>query len=124
MTDTLTALSTGEKRGKFSGMLQEWLEGIAAAYVTKLKMEPAAARAAAELALATIQEHSAGCASYISKSHLWHVSEVHRRIYHRFTGNNHGQLARDFDRTERQIYSIIERVGREEFDKKQCKLFE
>ena len=114
---------TEEKKGKFSGILQEWLDAIAAAYIAEMKMDPAAARSAAELALATIQEHSAGCASYISKSHLWHISEIHRRIYRRFTGNNHSQLAREFNRTERQIYTIIERVGREEFEKKQGKLF-
>lgn len=112
-----------EKRGKYTGMLMEWLEEITAVYMADLKMTPDNARSAAELALATIQAHSAGCASYIAKGHLWAVTEKHRRIYRRFTGANHGQLAREFGLTERQVYTIIERVGREEFERKQIKLF-
>ena len=114
---------TEEKRGKYTGMLQEWLDAITENYTSELKMEPGIARTAAELALATIQEHSAGCASYISKGHIWHISEKHRRIHRRFTGANHSQLAREFGLTERQIYTIVERVGREEFERKQGKLF-
>ena len=115
---------TDEKRGKFSTLLAELADQIAAGYIEELKFTPEEARRAAELAMEMIRAHAGGGALYIAKGHLWAVTKKHRMIYRRFTGANHAALAREFDLTERMIYSIVANVGREEFDKKQCKLFE
>ena len=114
---------TDEKRGKFSTLLAELADQIAAGYREELKMSPEDAKRAADMAIEMIRTHAGGGALYIAKGHLWAVTEKHRRIYRRFTGANHGQLAREFGLTERMIYTIVERVGREEFERKQCKLF-
>ena len=111
------------KRGKFSSLLAELVVVITEGYVDELKMPPDNARRAAEMAMEMIRTHAPGSALYIAKGHLWAVTEKHRRIYRRFTGANHSQLSREFDLTERQIYSIIAMVGAEEFEKKQGKLF-
>ncbi len=112
------------KRGKFTEVLEQLVAGIAAVFVTEFKDTPELAHRRAELAMGAIQGQAAGTGVYIGKGHLWAVTEKHRRIYRRFTGDNHAQLAREFDLTERQIYTAIERVGQEEFERKQCKLFE
>lgn len=113
--------TTGDK---YPSVMAEWLEAITDKYVEELKMPPDAARSAAEVAMATIQELSYGGAVYIPKGYLFHVSEKHRRIYRRFDGRNHAQLAREFDLTARQIYTIVERIQQEEFERKQGKLFD
>ncbi|GAC1453180.1 MAG: hypothetical protein PVSMB11_13410 [Desulfuromonadaceae bacterium] len=111
-----------EKPGKFSALLTGLVDVISEGFSAELKMPAENARKAAEMAMEIIYNHSAGSALYIAKGHLWAVTEKHRRIYRRFTGANHTQLAREFDLTSRQIYSIIAMVGQEEFEKKQCKL--
>lgn len=118
------AVVDNEKRGKFSQLLAELGDHIVAGYMEELKMPPEDAKRAADMALEVIRAHAGGGALYIAKGHLYAVTEKHRRIYRRFSGANHAALAREFDLTERQIYSIIAMVGQEEFDRKQCKLFE
>lgn len=112
------------KRGKYTEVLEQLVEGIAAGFIEEYKDSTEDARTRAELAMSRIQAEASGTGIYIAKGHLWHISEKHRRIFRRFSGNNHAQLAREFDLSERQVYSIIAAVGREEFDKRQCKLFE
>jgi len=112
------------KRGKFTEVLEQLVSAIAVGYVEEFKDTPEVARKRAEQAMSRIQAEAPGTGIYIGKGHLWYVDEKHRRIYRRFTGANHAALAKEFALTERQIYSIIAMVGQEEFDKKQCKLFE
>ncbi|MDA8412998.1 MAG: hypothetical protein M0023_04330 [Desulfobacteraceae bacterium] len=112
------------KRGKYTEVLEQLVAGIAAGYMEEFKDPAEIARKRAELAMSRIQAEASGTGIYIAKGHLWFISEKHRRIYRRFTGTNHAALAREFDLTERQIYSIIAAVGQEEFNRKQCKLFE
>lgn len=111
------------KRGKFTEVLEQLVAGIAAGYMEEFKDSAADARRRAELAMSRIQAEASGTGIYIAKGHLWFISEKHRRIYRRFTGNNHAALAREFNLTERQIYAIIAAVGQEEFERKQGKLF-
>lgn len=111
------------RRGKYSEELEQIVADIATGYVQEFRDTPEVARKRAEMAMGRIQSQSAGCGLYISKGHLWYVDETHRRIYRRFTGANHKQLALEFGLSERQIYTIIERVGQEEFDRRQGKLF-
>lgn len=111
------------KRGKYTEVLEQLVVGIATGYIEEFKDSPEDARLRAELAMSRIQAEASGTGIYIAKGHLWFISEKHRRIYRRFTGTNHAALAREFDLTERQIYSIIAAVGQEEFNRKQMKLF-
>jgi len=112
------------KRGKFTEVLEQLAAAIAAGYVEEFKDTPDNARKRANLAIHRIQAEASGTGIYIAKGHLWHIDQLHRRIYARFTGNNHAALAREFDLTERQIYSIVAAVAQEEFERKQCKLFD
>ena len=111
------------KRGKYTEVLEQLIAAITAGLVEEFGDTPEDARKRALLAMDRIQAEAAGTGIYIAKGHLWHISEKHRRIYRRFTGNNHAALAREFDLTERQIYSILAAVGQEEFERKQGKLF-
>lgn len=110
------------KRGKYTEVLEQLVMGIATGFMEEYKDSAADARKRAELAMSKIQAEASGTGIYIAKGHLWHISEKHRRIYRRFTGSNHAQLAKEFDLTERQVYSIIAAVGQEEFEKRQGKL--
>lgn len=113
-----------EGRSKFSEALIGILDQIAGALVKELKMEPGLARQAAEMSVEMIRETTGGGTLYVAKGHLYTITEKHRTIYRRFTGSNHFQLAREFDLTERQIYTIVERCQSEEFEKKQPSLFQ
>lgn len=112
------------KRGKFTEVLEQLAADIASGYVEEFKDTPEEARKRAELAMSRIQTQAGGGGLYVGKGHLWFVDERHQRIYRRFNGANHAQLAREFGLTERQIYTIVERVGREEFLRKQGNLFD
>lgn len=112
------------KRGKFTEVLEQIVAEITSGFVEEFKDAAEEARKRAELAMSKIQSIAAGTGIYVAKGHLWHINKVHRRIYSRFTGSNHAALAREFDKTERQIYNIIAAVGAEEFERKQIKLFE
>lgn len=112
------------KRGKFTEILEQLVLSIAAGFVEEFKLPPEAARKQAEFAMGVIQSNAGGSGIYIGKGHLWAITEKHRRIYHRFTGANHLQLAREFDLTERQIYVIVERCQQEEFERRQMRLFD
>lgn len=112
------------KRGKFSEALVGILDQIATALVRELKMDHGPARKAAEIAVEMIRETTGGGTLYVAKGHLFAITEKHRTIYRRFTGDNHFQLSREFDLSERQIYTIVERCRAEEFSQRQPGLFE
>jgi len=112
------------KRGKFTEVLEQFAAAIAEGYVAEFQDTPDAAKTRANFAIGVIQTHAKGTAIYIGQGHLWHVSELHRRIYRRFNGTNHAQLAHEFDLSERQIYNIIAAVEAEEFKRRQPDLFE
>lgn len=59
---------------------------------------------------------------YLAKGREFELSLRDRQILARFTGHNHRELARDFDLTERQIYDILARRSREEFERRQGQL--
>lgn len=109
-------------RGKYSELLGQLIIRIAAGYMAELKMAADQAHHAAEMAVQMIQEETGGGGIYIAKGHLWAVTQLHRRIYRRFTGDNHASLAKEFNKSERQIYTIVERIRREEFERRQIKL--
>lgn len=112
------------KRGKFGEVLEQWLVAIADGYVKEFGDPVEVAMKRAACAMGIIQANAGGGGVYVGKGHLWHITETHRRIYSRFNGANHAQLAREFNLTERQIYSIIAAIGEEEFERRQMKLFE
>jgi Mor family transcriptional regulator len=112
------------KRGKHSETLQGLVVQICTAFVEEMKMDPDSARNCAALAVETIRESAKGGVLYVAKGHLYAITERHRTIYRRFTGHNHFQLAKEFDLSERQIYTIVERCGAESFERKQPSLFD
>jgi Mor family transcriptional regulator len=112
------------KRGKFTEILQQVIDDGSNEIVKELKLASEIALKASEIVIGKLQEIAGGEGFYVGKAHLWTVTEKHRRIYRRFTGANHRELAHEFGLSVRRIYSIIERVGEEEFDRKQCKLFD
>jgi Mor family transcriptional regulator len=61
---------------------------------------------------------------YIPKGHALTLCERDREIWRKFNGSNTLILAKDYDLTARQIYSIVARVREEEFHQRQGKLFE
>lgn len=59
---------------------------------------------------------------YLAKGQKFELSLRDRQILGQFTGHNHRELARDFNLTERQIYDIVARRAREEFERRQGQL--
>jgi len=106
-------------RGKYGELLEQLRNSLAAGFVAELKMTPDQAVKAADMAIELMRSEISGNTVYFAKGHLYAITEKHRRIYRRFTGANHAQLAREFNLTERQIYSIVAAVGDEEFKRRQ-----
>lgn len=111
------------KRSKYTEILEQIVVSITTGFMEEYKDTPDVARKRAELAMSRIQAEASGTGIYIAKGHLWHINQQHREIYRQFTGNNHAALAKVWDKTERQIYSIVAAVGLEEFERKQQRLF-
>lgn len=63
----------------------------------------------------------AGQQIYISRGVA--ISDRDREIHAAFDGSNHARLAMRYGLTERQIYNIIARIRRDDFNKKQLSLF-
>ncbi|MCK9987640.1 MAG: hypothetical protein AzoDbin1_04112 [Azoarcus sp.] len=63
-----------------------------------------------------------GSQPYLSKGQRYKETLRDRRILAKFTGHNHDVLAREFDLTPRQIYAIVERRAREDFERRQGRL--
>lgn len=63
----------------------------------------------------------AGQQAYFPRRHL--VSQRDRQIYREFNGDNHSQLAKKYNMTDRQIYNIVARIRREDFERNQLGLF-
>lgn len=60
---------------------------------------------------------------YVPKGIALIVGERDREIYRKFDGANVFALSREYDLTERQIYSIIARVRDDDFRRRQMGLF-
>jgi len=112
------------KKGKFTETLEQLVVAIADGYIEEFKDAPEDARRRANVAMGIIQQNAGGSGMYVAKGHFWAITEKHRQIYRRFTGDNHAQLAREFDLTERQIYNAIAAISEEEFQRRQPGLFE
>jgi len=85
--------------------------------------DDAAAHARLALDLAEgLRAELGGSQFYLAKGQGYELSLRDRQILARFTGHNHRALAQAFGVTERHVYSIVERRGREEFERRQGKL--
>jgi Mor family transcriptional regulator len=111
------------KRGKFSELLQHVVDSSAENIVSELKLSAEVALKASEIVVSTLQEIAGGEGVYVGKGHLWAITDKHRRIYRKFNGSNHAPLAHEFHLSVRQIYSLVERIGREEYERKQLNMF-
>jgi len=60
----------------------------------------------------------------VPKDYAFRLSKRDEEILEAFTGNNHAQLAQQYDMTVRGIYKLIARALRRQRDLKQGKLFD
>lgn len=102
------------KRCKFNEVLQDTIDSSADIIVSDLGLPADIAIKSAEIVVSRLQELAGGEGIYISKGYLWAVREEHRRIYMRFTGSNHTQLAHEFGVSVRHIYDVVKRVRQAE----------
>jgi len=70
-----------------------------------------------------VRETFGGEQVYISTGYALAISQRDREIYRLFNGNNHRQLSKKFQVTERAIYHIIARVRQAEMDERQDTLW-
>ena len=73
-----------------------------------------------DIAILTSKE-LAGQQPYWGRRHL--VDDRDRKIYSELKDGNYAALAKKHKMTERQIYNIVNRVRREDFERTQMKLF-
>lgn len=60
---------------------------------------------------------------YVSKGRDVNSTLKHHEVFKGFNGNNHRQLAKQFDITVPHVYRIIKKILKEETDKRQPQLF-
>lgn len=70
-----------------------------------------------------IREEWSGEQIYLPKGLHFEINQKHRDIYAKFRGDNHQQLAKEYDLTVVQIYKIIRTVAAANFTKRQQGLF-
>lgn len=63
-----------------------------------------------------------GSQLYLAKGQEFEMTLRDRQILAKFNGRNHRALAHEFGVTDRHIYDIVARRGREEFERRQGKL--
>ena len=93
------------------------------AALVELQIAPDQARDIGLLTADSFRSTYGGEQLYIPKGLVLALSERDREIWRKYTGANTFALSKEYDRTERQIYSIIGRVRAEEDNKRQGKLF-
>jgi Mor family transcriptional regulator len=70
-----------------------------------------------------LANHWGGSMISFPKDHPFKISKRDEEIYEKFTGNNHGELARAYNITTRAIYKIVSKMQRRYVDARQPKLF-
>ena len=116
-------MSDRHHRSKFNQLIQQVIDESVIDVVTELKLPVTVAQAGVEIVIAKLQKIAGGELIYIATSYLWHITGRDRLIYSRFNGHNYHEVAQEFKITTRRIRDIIDKVGIEEFSKKQGQLF-
>lgn len=104
---------------------ENWARIAERLYLSLRDRLPGEATAHAHLALELaegLRAELGGSQFYLAKGQGYELSLRDRQILARFTGHNHRALAQAFGVTERHVYSIVERRGREEFERRQGRL--
>ena len=104
---------------------EAWREVAVCLFVRLIRAGQLAPESAAPLALDLaegLRAEIGGSQPYLPKGAHYEITQRDREIYGRFNGHNHDALARAYNLTPRQIYTIIERVGRAEFARRQAVL--
>lgn len=102
-----------------------WREVAVCLFVRLIRAGQLAPEAAAPLALDLaegLRTEIGGSQPYLPKGAHYEITQRDREIYAKFRGTNHHALAREYNLTPRQIYSIVERVGNAEFARRQAVL--
>lgn len=94
------------------------------AITEKLGLPADQARLAAYCVTEVIRKDWAGQQPYFSKGLAYDITKRDREMFGKFTGSNHGELAKEYGMTTRQIYDRIALIRDEEFKRRQPALFE
>lgn len=82
---------------------------------------------AAEVALGVaekVRHNIGGVAVYIPRGRDYELSLRDKQMWADFKGDNYGELARKYEKSEMRIRQIMERIGKCEKSKRQQNLFE
>lgn len=86
-------------------------------------LPPSVASSIAEEIACDMARHWGGQLIYFPKGRYVFLSKRDREIYSKFTGNNHAELAREYDLGIQQIYEIIKSMHRQELNDRHGDLF-
>lgn len=90
--------------------LYEDIVGHTAKVLTDLGVDEKGAELAANQLADYLADQWGGQNFCFPKDHLRKLSKRELELYERYTGSNHGDLAREFGLTERGVYKILARV--------------
>lgn len=105
-----------EKRGV--QMLLDIAEVLTDALIEE-GVEPEKARQLGLLAAEKLRDTYGGAQLYIARGTALTLCRRDLEMYEKFNGINYGELARQFDLSERRVRQVINRVLKEEFRKRQ-----
>ncbi len=97
-----------------NGAYPELLEGLAARAAELLLAEGMPedrARAVAFSLAESVRQHWGGQLIYVPVGTGYEISERDREIWEKFTGDNHEQLARDYEVTVVHVYRIVKKMA-------------
>lgn len=108
---------------RYPEVLRDLIDRGAELISEKLALAPATAREAAYLVTEIIRKDWSGSNLYLAKGLAHDIANRDREMYAKFTGSNHGQLAKEYGLTVRQVYDRLALVGEEEQKRRQPGLF-
>lgn len=88
--------------------LLESLVGIVSEAAARvLEADPEIAKLLADEVATRFSDEFGGSFCYLPKGRVFRTSALHRQIWERFSGSNHGELAREFRLSVVHVYRII-----------------
>lgn len=115
------------EKTKKTGRGTQFLMDIAEAVTSRLIEEKLAPELCLELGLIAaerVQEIYGADAIYVPSGFALRISRRDQNIFEKFTGDNYFALAKEYNLTVRQIYTIVARVRAANFARQQMKLFD
>ena len=108
---------------RYPPMFKDLIEKGAEPVAKKLNVSQDIAKEVVFILCEIMRRDWAGINQYLSKGCAYEIEKRDIEMYEKFDGKNYKALAKEFNITERQVYTRLDIIREEEFKRKQPSLF-